>query len=204
MELKNSLLYTHDASNVPTRIVDQSGTVSVSSNAYASRSFDNRDKEIPIVVPNVSMQQALAAKRKSKKIAITIFVIVCLLILVAAVLLAVYMKSDKYVLRKFNQSDLFFTVGDIAYTSTVPVPLITDVDSFETAVAKHSSLADFDSASIHFKAKPSLIGYDVAIEDESIVKIIGGKIYGIKKGSTTVSFYGQDGTFLSDRAVIVE
>lgn len=202
MDNRQSLSYTQNATKETTYIHNEKVGVSISGASYRDSSFDNRNREIPIVPPNIPMQQAVAAKRKSRKIGITIFIIVCVIVFALGIFVALYVKSDKFTSKEVDPLDIYFTRGNVSYSTNLLIPQI-DKDSFNAAINKNSSLDDFEGAKIHFKNNPALIGYEAIVENEEIARVVGGKIYGLKPGQTTVTFFTQDGQTVATRVIDV-
>ncbi len=204
---RQGLLYTQSSNDNETVIRNQKVGISISNTSTQRIDYDssnpNRESEIPLVVPNIPMQQAVAAKRKSRKIAITVFIIVCLIVLAAGVLAGLYVKSEKFTLKNLDPAhDLLVTKGNITYSNYVLLNPV-DIESFDAAVKNNNSLDAFEGATIRFYGKPALIGYEARIEDETVAKVVAGKIYGLKVGSTSVAFYSQDGQTLVTKGIDV-
>ncbi len=204
---RKSLIYTQTSNDATTFIQNEKVGISISNTSTQRLDYDpsnpDRESEIPIVVPNIPIQQAVAAKRKSKKTGIIIFLVICIIVLAIAIGIGAYVKSDKFSLKDFDPTnDLYFTRGEVIYQVHILLDPV-DVESFNSALDKKSSLDAFEGATIHYKGKPDLIDYNAVVKDEEIAKVVAGKIYGLKTGTTEVTFYSQDGTELVTRQIDV-
>lgn len=150
------------------------------------------------VAPDIAGHEARQAIRRSKrKKLLTASIVICLVAVVSA-FFAIYTTTDWFKASTPAPSDI--VVGDPNAPTRVT---ITDHAAFVQA----QRLGDFSGLSGGVDAsvwvKPFLIGYKLTAQDDDIVKIANGKIYGWNPGITTITVTTADGQLVDTFTVEV-
>lgn len=150
---------------------------------------------VKTLAPDSEGQRAVQAARRLKRIRIlTVSIVICLVAVVSAVF-AIYSSTDWFKAKTPQPSDV-----DVVTPTRVTV---VNRDAFVEAQRTGDFSALSGGADASLWVQPFLIGYRLIAEDDEIVKIAGGKIYGWAPGFTKVRVETSDGQFVDEFTVEV-
>lgn len=150
---------------------------------------------VKTLAPDSEGQRAVQAARRLKRIRIlTVSIVICLVAVVSAVF-AIYSSTDWFKAKTPQPSDV-----DVVTPTRVTV---VNRDAFAEAQRTGDFSALSGGADASLWVQPFLIGYRLIAEDDEIVKIAGGKIYGWAPGFTKVRVETSDGQFVDEFTVEV-
>lgn len=150
---------------------------------------------VKTLAPDSEGQRAVQAARRLKRIRIlTVSIVICLVAVVSAVF-AIYSSTDWFKAKTPQPSDV-----DVVTPTRVTV---VNRDAFVEAQRTGDFSALSGGADASLWVQPFLIGYRLIAEDDEIVKIAGGKIYGWAPGFTKVRVETSDGQLVDEFTVEV-
>ncbi|HOL61022.1 MAG TPA: YDG domain-containing protein, partial [Clostridia bacterium] len=150
---------------------------------------------VKTLAPDSEGQRAVQAARRLKRIRIlTVSIVICLVAVVSAVF-AIYSSTDWFKAKTPQPSDV-----DVVTPTRVTV---VNRNAFAEAQRTGDFSALSGGADASLWVQPFLIGYRLIAEDDEIVKIAGGKIYGWAPGFTKVRVETSDGQFVDEFTVEV-
>ncbi|HQC54903.1 MAG TPA: hypothetical protein PKX91_04170 [Clostridia bacterium] len=155
-------------------------------------------KSIQVASPKINIHTALSEMRFARRRNSFIALLLALLILICAVVSIMYTLSNKFMTRDFHEAQFTFVLHGGTNGLTV-----VDADEVTTAIKEDRDLSGYSYATPIYNGKPSLIGYRLDILTPDVIYVYGGMIFGIGEGDGVINVYSQDGTFLTQRTLIV-
>jgi hypothetical protein len=158
----------------------------------------NSVKQIPVAYPKINLHTAFAERRWIERRNAAVAFLLAILILLSAAAAIMYTLSDKFMTTGFEEAQFTFVLHGGKNGLTV-----VDPDEVTLTVKEDRDLSGYSYATPIYNGKPSLIGYRLDILTPDIIYVYGGMIFGIGEGDGVINVYSQDGTFLTQRTLIV-